>query len=75
MPQLPSKSLVRLARATAKAHAKAASLNRRWAEEFKKVYGHNDISDALVEIIDYCEGDVLAITAEFIAEHSAPGES
>lgn len=50
---MASKKLVRLARLAANAHAKAAIANREWVNAFKDEYGHDDISDALVEIIDY----------------------
>ena len=73
MANLPSKSLLRLARAAAKAHARANALNVRWVDAFEAEYGHNQISDALVEVIDYNTGNISCITAEFIAEHSASG--
>ncbi len=75
---MASKQLVRLARAAAKAHAKANAAQRAWVDAFEAEYGHTDISDALVELIDYGQGgeeDGSTITAEFIDEHSAPGMS
>jgi len=72
---MASKNLVRLARLAAKAHAKAARANREWVDAFQDEYGHNDISDALVEIIDYSSGDVSTLTADFIDANSLPGKS
>jgi hypothetical protein len=74
---MASKDLVRLAKAAAKAQAKASAAQRAWVEAFEAEYGHADISDALVQLIDYSqgEGDDESITAEFIEEHSAPGMS
>jgi hypothetical protein len=50
---MASKKLVRLARAAVKATAKASSAQLAWVEAFKEEYGHDDISDALVQMIDY----------------------
>ncbi len=74
---MASKRLVRLAQAAAKASAKAAAANSAWVEAFKAEYGHDDISDALVGVIDYAtgDGDHDIITAEFIDAHSEPGMS
>lgn len=75
---MASNKLVRLARAAAKASAKAAAANSAWAEAFEAEYGHNDISDELVDRIDYASGDgnhEEELTAEFIDAHSAPGMS
>jgi len=69
------KSLVTLAHKAALAHAHANACNRRWAEAFAAHYGHSDIADSLVELIDYSTGDVSQLTAEFIHENSAPGKS
>ncbi|WGK63448.1 hypothetical protein QAO71_16895 (plasmid) [Halopseudomonas sp. SMJS2] len=74
---MASKKLVRLASAAAKAQARASDAQRKWVEAFEAEYGHSDISDALVELIDYAqgEGESAPITSEFIEEHSAPGMS
>ncbi len=75
---MASRTLVRLAKVAAKAHAKAAAAQLAWAEAFEAEYGHNDISDVLVSAIDYASGedeDGEVITAEFIDAHSAPGMS
>jgi len=74
---MASKKLVRLANAAAKAQAKASNAQRQWVEAFEAEYGHNDISDALVQLIDYAqgEGEDAPITAEFVDDNSAPGMS
>lgn len=75
---MASKKLVRLARAAAKASAKAAAAQLAWVEAFKAEYGHDDISDALVQLVDYANGageDGGGITAAFIEAHSEPGMS
>lgn len=72
---MASKELVRLARAAAKANAKAKAAQAAWVDAFVAEYGHDDISDALVEIIDYASGDPNDITAQFIEVNSAPGLS
>lgn len=75
---MASKKLVRLAQAAAKASANAAAKREAWVEAFKEEYGHDDISDALVDVIDYASGfgdHTEGLTAEFIDEHSAPGMS
>tara|TARA_R110002124_G_scaffold128157_9_gene288600 strand:- start:8959 stop:9192 length:234 start_codon:yes stop_codon:yes gene_type:complete len=75
---MASKKLVRLAQAAAKAQAKAAAAQSAWVAAFEAEYGHNDISDVLVSVIDYACGDGNhdeGITAEFIDAHSAAGMS
>lgn len=72
---MASKNLVRLARLAATAHAKAARANREWVAAFESEYGHDDISDALVEGIEYSSGDTSTLTAEFIEQHSRSGMS
>ncbi len=72
---MASKKLVRLAVAAAKANAKAHAATRAWVNAFREEYGHDNISDALVEVIDYASGDTNYITAEFIEENSSPGMS
>lgn len=75
---MASKKLVRLAKAAARANAKAAAAQSAWAEAFEVEYGHNDISDVLVSFIDYASGEGdhgEDLTAEFIDAHSAPGMS
>ena len=72
--QLPSKALVRAGKAAATAAQKAAQANKKWVEAFEAEYGHTDISDALVEVVDY-GGDASVLTPEFIAEHSGQGAS
>ena len=75
---MASKKLVRLAKAAAKAQAKASAAQSAWTEAFEAEYGHSDISDMLVGVIDYACGDGEIgeeLTAEFIDAHSAPGFS
>lgn len=72
---MASKELVRLAKAAAKASAKAGTANRAWRDAFAAEYGHEDISDALVEVIDYSAGDTSVLTAQYIDRHSAAGHS
>lgn len=72
---MASKELVRLARKAAKAHAKANAANQEWADAFAAEYGHNDIDDILVAAIDYSTGNISQLTAAFIDEHSAAGNS
>jgi hypothetical protein len=70
-----SAKLVEAAKAAARAHAKAAEANRAWVDAFRAEYGHEDISDALVECIDYASGNGDVLTGAFIAENSSPGQS
>lgn len=72
---MASKKLLRLAKSAASASAKAAAAQSAWVEAFKVEYGHDDISDALVGIIDYSMGDSESLTQEFIEQNSAPGRS
>lgn len=67
---MASKELVRLAKAAARASAKARIANLAWVEAFKAEFGHDNISDALVEVIDYSIGDMSLITAKFIDQNS-----
>lgn len=64
---LASVRLVRRAKAAAKASAQASAANKIGLR-----YGHDDISDALVEHIDYEKADGkedAKLTAEFIDTH------
>jgi len=72
---MASKNLVNLAKKAARAHAAAGAANRAWREAFLAEYGHEDISDELVEVIDYSKGDTSVLTDRFIDSHSAPGQS
>jgi hypothetical protein len=72
---MASKELVMLARKAAGLHSKAAAANMVWVEAFKREYGHDDIDDALVELIDYSTGDLSLVTSDFIEEHSGRGKS
>lgn len=75
---MASKVLVRLAKAAAKAQAKATAAHAAWVEAFAAEYGHDDISDVLVSAIDYASGEgdhSEGLTAAFIDAHSAPGMS
>lgn len=72
---MASKELVRLAKAAAKASAKAGTANRAWREAFAAEYGHDDISDVLVEAVDYSMGDTSVLTPQYIDQHSAAGHS
>jgi hypothetical protein len=72
---MASKKLLRLAKAAAKASANAAAAQKAWVEAFQAEYGHDDISDTLVSVIDYANGNSEILTAEFIEANSAPGKS
>ncbi len=72
---MAGKELVRLAKAAQRAQEKANEAHQAWVEAFRAEYGHDDISDALVEVIDYARGGTASITAEFIEANSAPGMS
>lgn len=72
---MASKVLVLLAKQAAKASAEAARANRAWRDAFAEEYGHDDISDVLVEMTDYGRGAISDLTAEFIDEHSRPDAS
>ncbi len=67
--------LVRAARRAAKANDIAGRHTQAWVDLFEARYGHTDISDALVEVIDYSTGNTAYITAELIEENSQPDES
>lgn len=71
--RVASKHLVRLARNAARATAKAARAQAEWVDAFREEYGHDEISDALVESIDYA-GSPEVLTAEFIEENSGKGD-
>ena len=43
------------------------------ATPFAAEFGHEEISDALVEAVDYSRGNTSMLTAEFIDSNSAPG--
>jgi len=76
LPLAPcSAGLLRAAKKAARAAGRAARANAEWVARFEKEYGHDDISDALVEAVDYSNGNDDLITAEYIAEHSKAGES
>lgn len=70
---MASKKLVRLAIAAAISSAEAGRRLREWSEAFQSEYGHSDIADALVEVIDYSSGKTSDITSEFIDRHSNSG--
>lgn len=70
---MASKVLVLLAKQAAKASAEASRANNAWRDAFASEYGHEDISDSLVEVIDYSNGDISMLTEAFIDEHSGPG--
>lgn len=72
--RVASKHLVRLARNAARAAIKSARAQAEWVDAFREEYGHDDISDALVEIIDYA-GNPELLTAEFIEDNSGKGNS
>lgn len=74
-PHRASAQLVRLARKAAVAHAKAAEANRAWVAQFEAEFGHNDISDVLVEAIDYSNGNTSILTSDYITQHSKAGQS
>lgn len=58
---MASTELVRLARAAARATAKAGRTQAAWVERFGQEYGH-----------DASTGDLSVITIKFIDQHSAP---
>lgn len=64
------KRLESLARKAARASAKAGAAIREWRDAFEAEYGHDDIPDALVEVVDYSTGDTDIITAEYIDRNS-----
>lgn len=70
-----SSKLCAAAKKAARNAARAHSSLRVFSELFEREYGHSDISDALVEIIDYSIGSTEFITREFIAEHSGKDRS
>ncbi|HFZ8524826.1 hypothetical protein ACSZNZ_22970 [Aeromonas caviae] len=70
---MASVRLVRRAKAAAKASAQAAAAQRDWVEAFKAEFGHDDISDILVDVIESGKGDPDSITAAFIDANSKPG--
>ncbi len=70
-----SAKLVKLAKAAAVAHGKASKANKKWVDAFREKYGHDDISDPLVEAIDYSNGNSDTLTMGFIEINSKPGES
>jgi hypothetical protein len=70
-----TKTLVRLAKAAASAHAKATAANARWVAAFRDEYGHDDISDLLVEVIDYNTGGTDILTSKYIGDNSRAGQS
>lgn len=72
---MASAGLVRRAKAAAKASAKALAAQHAWIEAFKAEFGHDDISDILVDAIESGKGDPDQITAAFIDENSKPGMS
>ncbi|MFM4785468.1 hypothetical protein ACEUCV_15790 [Aeromonas veronii] len=72
---MAGKELVRLAKAAQRAQVKANEAHQAWVEAFRAEYGHDDISDPLVEAINYGRGGVARITAEFIEANSAPDQS
>jgi predicted chitinase len=69
------KELVKLAQTAARLAAKAGIANRQWRDAFLEEFGHDDISDVLVEAIDYSVGDTSALTFEFIQKNSKPFHS
>jgi hypothetical protein len=72
---MASKVLVLLAKQAAKAAAEAGKANRAWRDAFAQEYGHDGISDVLVGAIDYSTGDTSILTAQFVDQHSAAGQS
>ncbi|MFQ2235012.1 hypothetical protein ACK32R_04775 [Aeromonas dhakensis] len=70
---MASVRLVRRAKAAAKASAQAAAAQQAWIEAFKEEFGHDDISDILIDVIESGRGDPDQITAAFIDENSKPG--
>lgn len=72
---MASKELVALAMHAALASSEAGRANRAWRAAFAKEYGHDDIGDVLVGVIDYSFGDVSMLTASYIDAHSKSGNS
>lgn len=66
---------MKIARAAAKASRRAHEAQSAWVEAFRAEYGHDDISDALVEAIDYGRSSDSDITADFIDENSSREEA
>ena len=67
--------LVKLALAARRSAIAARKANEKWVSAFESLYGHSDISDVLVDVIDNARGDDSVITADFIERHSAPKQS
>lgn len=67
--------LVKLALAARRSTKAANKASEKWVSAFESLYGHSDISDILVDVIDNAHGVDSDITADFIEQHSAPGQS
>ena len=75
MPASTMRELVALARKARKTAQAAGTAQRAWADAFEARYGHRDISDALVEMIDYGMGADDELTAKYIEANSKPDRS
>lgn len=67
--------LVKLALAARRSARAANKASEKWISAFESFYGHSDISDILVDVIDNAHGVDSDITADFIEQHSAAGQS
>ena len=70
-----SKKLLIAAKRAAKTATINSKANADWVRLFEAEYGHVDISDILVDCVDFSTDEGYSITAEFIHEHSKAGES
>lgn len=69
-PRPDLKTLVELARKAQRHAREAQAAQAEWVDAFRHRYGHDDIADELVELIDYGRGTARDITEEFIEAHS-----
>jgi hypothetical protein len=65
--------LAAMARKVQDASRRHRRRSNEFRDAFEKHYGHGDISDVLVEAMDY--GAPVKLTPEFIDLHSGPGHS
>ncbi len=74
-PKPTIQQLTRAAKLAAEANSRGRELTQKWVDLFERRFGHTDISDSLVEIIDYSTGNLDCITPKFIEDNSAPDQS
>lgn len=69
------RELVSLAKKARRTSQIAGTAQRAWADAFEARYGHKDIADALVEVVEYGMDDGSVVTAEYIEANSKPDGS